>query len=280
MHPFLVDNERIAQGPLPDLMGIVNCTPDSFFDGGLHWDVDAAYAHALRLLDEGALLIDVGGESTRPGAEKVSSAEEIQRTIPLVERLAELRKSQHFFISIDTVKSSVAYAAMNAGAQIINDISMCRHDPEMRSVAVETGASVVLNHMRGEPQTMQQKPHYHDVMAEVQAELLSAAELLLHSGMAKEKICLDPGIGFGKRLEDNYSLIARAQELHALGFPLLYGMSRKSYIGKTPGLEQSDRLIPSLVSAMLAAQQRVGILRVHDVAATREALLMLQAIQQ
>jgi len=278
MHPFQVANEFVAQGPVPDLMGILNCTPDSFFDGGVHWDVDAAYAHAVRLLDEGALIIDVGGESTRPGAASVSSSEEMNRTIPVIERLAELNQSRRFFISIDTIKASVARRAMNAGAHIINDISMCFADPEMLDVVVETGASVVLNHMRGEPRTMQQNPHYDDVIADVMAELNSAAERLMQAGVAKQKICVDPGIGFGKRLEDNYALIARASELHKLGFAVLYGMSRKSYIAKTPGLEQSDRLVPSLISAMLAAQQNVGILRVHDVAATHEALVMMQAI--
>jgi len=265
-------------GQVCELMGILNCTPDSFFDGGRHNQVEAAISHAIRLLDEGASMIDIGGESSRPGAESVSAHEELRRVLPVVEALCDLRRERSFAISIDTVKTEVARQAVRAGAEIINDISMAQSDPAMIPFMVESGASVVLNHMRGEPRTMQLNPHYDNVVAEVQAELLVVAQRLESMGMASERICLDPGIGFGKRLEDNYLLISQASAFHTLGYPLLYGMSRKSYIGRTPGLENSDRLMPSIASALMVAQAGTCVLRVHDVAATREALLMWNAI--
>jgi dihydropteroate synthase len=276
--PWRIANSLLGLGSRPELMGIVNCTPDSFFDGGRHNSCDAAWEHALQLLEEGATILDIGGESSRPGAEMVSVEEEIQRVLPVIERLAQLQKERRFFISIDTVKASVASAAIAAGAQIVNDISMTRLDPDMAQLIAATGVSVVLNHMRGDPRSMQVAPHFDDVVAEVKAELLQAAHSLEALGVSSAKICLDPGIGFGKRFEDNYALIGRAREFHDLGYPLLFGMSRKSYIGRTPGLEQSDRLIPSVVSAVMVAQQGVCVLRVHDVAATREAMVMLGAL--
>lgn len=277
--PWRVGESLLGTGPMPEIMGIVNCTPDSFFDGGKHDTSEAAFAHALKLLEEGANILDIGGESTRPGAEAVSAEEEMARVLPVIQQLSTLHKDRNFWISIDTTKAQVALAAVQAGAHIVNDISMARFDPFMGPFLAESRVSVVLNHMRGEPRTMQLSPHYADVVQEVGQELLQAAETLQKLGVPADQICLDPGIGFGKRLEDNYQLIARASVFHERGYPLLYGMSRKSFIGRTPGLELSDRLIPSLVAALEAARQGVQVLRVHDVAATREALLMWKALQ-
>lgn len=273
-----IGDDWIAQGPLPEIMGIVNCTPDSFFDGGTLQSLDAQEQHAIRLLDEGAGILDIGGESTRPGASAVGIQEEIDRIAPLLGRLAVLQNTRKFKISVDTVKSAVAQVAIGLGAQIVNDVSMCRLDPEMGPTLVKTKASVILNHLRGEPRTMQMNPIYGDCVAEVKEELIDATLSLMRLGVEQQRICLDPGIGFGKRLEDNYALIGNAREFVALGFPILYGLSRKSFIGKTPGLEASDRLVPSLVAALHVAAQGVQLLRVHDVRATREALLMWNAL--
>ena len=269
-----VGQEWIANGPLPELMGIVNCTPDSFFDGGKRPTIDLQEDFALSLLDEGARILDIGGESTRPGSCGVGAQEELDRVAPLLERLVRHQKSRPFWLSIDTVKHPVAKAALDLGVQIVNDISMCRHDPDMGVLIAQTGASVVLSHMRGEPQNMQVNPLYTDCVDEVKNELIDATLGLMRLGVAQERICLDPGIGFGKRLEDNYALIRNAREFVALGFPILYGLSRKSYIAKTPGLETSDRLVPSIVSALHVVQQGVQLLRVHDVRATYEAITM------
>lgn len=277
--PWRVGKTDLGLAPLPELMGIVNCTPDSFFDGGLHETCEAAVSHALKLLEEGATILDIGGESSRPGAQAVSEEEELSRVIPVIQRLATLKLAKPFWISIDTTKAKVAQAAVAAGAHIINDISMASLDSQMGSIMASSGASVVLNHMQGEPRTMQLNPSYTDVVKEVGQALVVAAQRLQQVGVPAEKICLDPGIGFGKRLEDNYALIQRAQEFHSLGYPLLYGMSRKSFIGRTLGLEQSDRLIPSVISAVEVARQGVQVLRVHDVQATREALLMWNALR-
>lgn len=274
-----VGKTDLGLAPLPELMGIVNCTPDSFFDGGLHETCEAAVSHGLKLLEEGATILDIGGESSRPGAQAVSEEEELSRVIPVIQRLATLKLARPFWISIDTTKAKVAQAAIEAGAHIINDISMATLDSQMGSIIASSGASVVLNHMQGEPRTMQLNPSYTDVVKEVGLALVAAAQRLQGLGVPAEKICLDPGIGFGKRLEDNYALIQRAKEFHSLGYPLLYGMSRKSFIGRTLGLEQSDRLIPSVISAVEVARQGVQVLRVHDVQATREALLMWNALK-
>ena len=274
--PWRVGDEWIGRDHT-EIMGIVNCTPDSFFDGGKHATMELATEHAVRLLDEGALILDIGGESTRPGSQPVSAEPEISRVIPVIQNLAALQSQRHFFLSVDTVKAKVAVEAVRAGAQIVNDVSMGA-DPDMAALVADSSCSLVLNHTRGKPKVMQLNPFYNDVLTEVGQELRQAAQHFLDCGVAQERICLDPGIGFGKRLKDNYTLIAKADHFHALGFPLLYGMSRKSYIGNTDGLEKSDRLIPSVVSATLVAQQGVGVVRVHDVAATREALIMLGAI--
>lgn len=276
--PWKVGDALLAPDPVPLLMGIVNITPDSFFDGGKHNTPDAAYAHAVRLLDEGATILDIGGESTRPGALPVSTAAEMARVLPVIERLQSELSRRNFFISVDTVKADVARAAMAAGAHIVNDVSALTMDPDMPQVVRETGASVVLNHMKGEPRTMQQNPYYTHVVAEVRQYLAARVQELLELGIDPERICLDPGIGFGKRYTDNVKLITAVDELLPMGYPVLMAMSRKSYMGQVPGLEKSDRLVPSVVSAVVTALGGASVLRVHDVAATREALLMLKAL--
>ena len=269
-----------SASPVPSIMGIVNVTPDSFFDGGKYNSTEAAFERATKLVEEGAAIIDVGGESTRPGSSSVSEENELQRVLPLIERLAPLKNDLHFTISIDTVKSKVAYKAMEAGADIINDISSLSMDSAMAPVILETKASCILNHMRGNFGSMQQdfKP-YTNVVQEVQNELRASAQKLIDLGVPQDKICLDPGIGFGKSLQDNLELIASASDFSEMEFPILWGLSRKSYIGKIPALETSDRLIPSVVSAFITALGGATIVRVHDVASTFESFKLLEAFR-
>ena len=270
----------ISGNPVPAVMGIVNVTPDSFFDGGTHNTLDAAFQHAQKLLDEGATIIDIGGESSRPGAAHVSAAEEIARVVPLVKKLVPLLSTRNFTISIDTVKSEVARESMKAGAHIINDISALEFDPAMAKTIAETHAASVLNHMRGNFGTMQQdfKP-YSDEVKEVRESLLHSAQKLIDLGVDPKTICLDPGIGFGKDLQNNLDLIANVEAFLETGFPVLYGMSRKSYIGKTPGLEKSDRLIPTVVSGIFTALAGTTVIRVHDVKEAVESMLLLKAFR-
>lgn len=269
-----------SASPVPSIMGIVNVTPDSFFDGGKYNSTEAAFERAIKLVEEGAAIIDVGGESSRPGSSSVSEENELQRVLPLIERLAPLKNDLHFTISIDTVKSKVAYKAMEAGADIINDISSLSMDSAMAPVILETKASCILNHMRGNFGSMQQdfKP-YTNVVQEVQNELRASAQKLIDLGVPQDKICLDPGICFGKSLQDNLELIASASDFSEMEFPILWGLSRKSYIGKIPALETSDRLIPSVVSAFITALGGATIVRVHDVASTFESFKLLEAFR-
>ena len=268
--------DKTLGGDRPLLMGILNVTPDSFHDGGRHAVLDQALRHAGEMLAAGADIIDVGGESSRPGAETVPEAEELARTQPVVRGIVRRFACA---VSIDTVKSSVARAALEEGACIVNDISAMTFDPLMLEVPQAFRAGVVLNHIQGRPKDMQIRPSYADAVAEVADFLKSRIQLLAAVGIAKDRIAVDPGIGFGKRLEDNYRLIDRLEALDALGCPILLGMSRKSLIGKTPGLEDSDRLIPSVALALLAALKGASILRVHDVRETREALAMVAAVR-
>ncbi len=279
-NPWKIGNSTISGRPVTSVMGIVNVTPDSFFDGGKHNTLDAAYAHAKKLLDEGAQIIDIGGESSRPGAKSVSAAEEIERVVPLVKKLQPLLSQRNFWISVDTVKSEVARESMKAGAHIVNDISALEFDPNMARTIAETHASSVLNHMRGNFGTMQQdfKP-YRDVVLEVKTALLDAAHKLTALGVEEETICLDPGIGFGKDLQNNLDLIANVEAFVETGFPVLYGMSRKSYIGKISGLETSDRLIPTVVSGILTALSGATVIRVHDVREAVESLKLIKAFR-
>lgn len=287
--PWQIGNDTVPVASMPLVMGIVNVTPDSFFDGGKHNTPDAAYEHAVTLLQQGATILDIGGESSRPGSEPVSEQEELDRVCPVVEALAQLSVisedldnpgNRKFYISVDTVKSKVAEESMKLGAHIINDISACTMDPEMMATVARTGASVVLNHMRGSFGKMQQdfKP-YTDVVQEVREELLVQAEKLIALGVKKEKICLDPGIGFGKTVQDNIDLMKSTDAFLEDGYPVLVGTSRKSYIGKMPGLENSDRLIPTVTAGIVAVLGGASVIRVHDVREAKESILYLEALR-
>jgi dihydropteroate synthase len=287
-NPWKIGN-NVVDCSSPLVMGIVNVTPDSFFDGGKHNSPEAAYEHAMLLLQQGAVILDIGGESSRPGSAPVSEQEELDRVCPVVEALAQTASiaedlenpgTRKFYISVDTVKAKVARECMRLGAHIINDISACVMDPDMLSTVADTGASVVLNHMRGSFGTMQQdfKP-YENVVQEVRQELLVQANKLLSLGVEKKKICLDPGIGFGKSVQDNIDLMKAVDEFLADGYPVLVGTSRKSYIGKMPGLENSDRLIPTVTAGVIAALGGASVLRVHDVREAKESILYLEALK-
>lgn len=287
-NPWKIGDEVIdCTSPL--VMGIVNVTPDSFFDGGKHNSPEAAYEHATTLLQQGATILDIGGESSRPGSAPVSEQEELDRVCPVVEALAQTANiaedlqnpgMHKFYISVDTVKAKVARECMRLGAHIINDISACTMDPDMLSTVASTGASVVLNHMRGSFGTMQQdfKP-YVDVVEEVKSELFAQVDKLLALGVEKSKICIDPGIGFGKTVQDNIDLMKATDVFAQTGYPVLIGTSRKSYIGKMAGLEKSDRLIPTVTAGVIAAIGGASVIRVHDVREAKESILYLEALK-
>jgi dihydropteroate synthase len=258
----------------PLVMGIVNVTPDSFSDGGRFLDTDAAVAHARQLVADGADLIDVGGESTRPYSEPVSVDEELLRVLPVVERLAG---SVQVPISIDTSKAAVAREAVAAGAEIINDVTALAGDPEMLQLALDTSAGLCLMHMQGTPQTMQDNPTYTDVVVEVRDYLRDRCDELVAAGIERERICLDPGIGFGKTHEHNITLMAHCHELHVLGCPLLVGHSRKGFLGKLIGDKEADRTSATAGAALALAVQGVQIVRVHDVRLVREALVAFES---
>lgn len=260
----------------PQVMGIVNVTPDSFSDGGRLATVGAAVAHALRLVAEGADILDIGGESTRPGAEPVNAAEEIARTVPVIE---QLRARWAGPISIDTMKPDVARAAMAVGATIWNDVSALG-GLDSGAVAAELGCDVVLMHMRGEPRTMQADPRYDDVVAEVTDWLTAQAAAAVAAGVARERIRLDPGIGFGKTAAHNLALTAGLDRLVATGFPVLFGASRKRMIQAidASATEAGDRLGGSLALALAAARRGAAIIRVHDVRETVQALTVQAAV--
>ena len=265
------------------LMGVLNVTPDSFSDGGRYLRPDAAIEHGSRLLAEGADIVDVGGESTRPGAEPVGAAEELARVCPVVEGLAAAHPGTP--ISIDTAKAAVAAAALDAGASLINDVSAFRADPEMAALVADRGAECVLMHMRGEPSTMQEDPRYADVVDDVKAFLHERLAFAVREGVREERVLLDPGIGFGKTLEHNLELLRRLGELLELGRPIVIGTSRKSFLGRiavrAQSLEQppgTDARLPgTLASNVLAFERGARVFRVHDVAPVREALAVAAA---
>jgi len=257
------------------IMGVLNVTPDSFSDGGKFAEPQAAIAQGMRMAAEGAEIIDVGGESTRPGAAEVSVEEELRRVLPVIEGLAAARAP----ISIDTKKPSVARAALRAGASIINDIAANRSDAEMWEIAAETGAGYVLMHMRGTPQTMQAEPRYADVVAEVGNFFAERMALAQRHGLSAEQIALDPGIGFGKTLEHNLQLLGGLRRFTMGNRPVLVGASRKSFIGKLLGAPVEERLPGSLACAVWGALRGAGIIRAHDVAATVQAVRMAEEIQ-
>ena len=259
------------------MMGIVNVTPDSFSDGGAYDGFEAALAHALRLIDEGADVLDIGGESTRPGATAVGEGEELARTIPLI---LAIREKSAVTISIDTMKPAVARAAMSAGATMWNDVSALSFASDSLATAAELGCDLVLMHMQGDPVTMQQAPSYQDVVAEVCNFLLARAEAAMAAGIGRTSIWLDPGIGFGKTAQHNLDLIAGLDRLVAVGFPVLFGASRKGFIRAVDpsAKDPSDRLGGSLAAVLAAARSGVAMVRVHDVAATVQALDMASAL--
>ena len=266
---------RILKLDMPRVMGIVNVTPDSFSDGGAHFDADAAIAHGLKLAEEGADLLDIGGESTRPGAQEISVEEELRRVIPVIERLA---RDTALPISIDTSKPEVMRAAVEAGAGMINDVFALRRDGALDAAAA-LGVPVVLMHMRGEPRTMQDAPDYDDVVGEVHrflAERIFAAEM---AGVARRNIVVDPGFGFGKTTAHNLQLLAQLRRFTELGVPVLAGMSRKKSIGELTGRDDPRaRVFGSVAAHLIAAQNGAMLLRVHDVAATVDALKVWNAV--
>ena len=264
--------------PRPTIvMGIVNTTPDSFTDGGRFLDADAAGAQALRLASQGAEILDIGGESTRPGSAEVSEQEELDRVIPVIERLA---KRPELVLSIDTQKPSVAREALAAGASIVNDIAANRSDAEMWQVVAEAGAGYVCMHMQGTPQTMQAKPEYDDVTVEVCVFFRERLDLLSSHGVTTDQVALDPGIGFGKTLEHNIKLLRDLKKFSLAERPMLVGASRKSFIEKLLGAPIDERLPASLTCATWAAIQGSQIIRVHDVAETVQAVRMAEALAQ
>ena len=255
------------------VMGIVNVTPDSFSDGGLYLDPEEAVSHGLELLDEGADLVDLGGESTRPGAEPVAPEEELRRVTPVVERLAERAT-----VSIDTSKAVVAEAAIGAGAAMVNDVTALRGDPEMAATCAEAGVEVVLMHMLGEPRTMQEDPAYGDVVDEVLEFLLERARVAEEAGIAREKIWIDPGIGFGKTAEHNFALLAATDRFVETGFRVLVGPSRKRFIGSLDGSGEAERLGGTVAACLVAAEKGASAVRVHDVAPVFQALALEREI--
>ncbi len=267
---------RLFEGPGPFLMGVVNATPDSFSDGGRFLDPAAAVDQALRLADEGADLVDLGGESTRPGAPAVPAEEEVARVVPVVERL----RARGFAlpISVDTSKGAVARAALAAGADLVNDVTALS-DPDLARACAEAGAPVVLMHMRGTPADMNARAVYGDVVADVARELGDALRRAEAAGIARERTILDPGLGFAKTAEHNLALLARAGELRALGRPLLFGPSRKSFIGKLTGAPVGERLPGTLAAVVACVLAGVELVRVHDVAAARQAATVAAAIR-
>jgi dihydropteroate synthase len=256
------------------VMGVVNVTPDSFSDGGQFLDPAAAIEHGLQLVADGVAILDVGGESTRPGAAAVSEEEELRRVEPVVAGLAGAGAE----VSIDTSKAAVATAALDAGATIVNDITALRGDPEMAALCAEREATVVLMHMLGSPRTMQDDPCYGDVVAEVRDFLAGRLEAALAAGIVAERVWLDPGIGFGKTAEHNFELLRRLGELDELGCPLVVGTSRKSFIGRADGSPVDERIGGTIASSVLAAAEGADVLRVHDVAEVRQALTVATAI--
>ena len=264
----------------PFVMGILNVTPDSFSDGGRHFDHGDAVEHGRRMVEEGAHIVDVGGESTRPGAEPVSADEELRRTIPVVERLVAGRDAgpAHVRVSIDTSKAEVASAALGAGARIVNDVTAFRASPEMAGIVAGAGADCVLMHMQGEPRTMQEDPRYGDVVSEVKAFLEERLTFAVSEGVPQESVWLDPGIGFGKSVEHNLELLRRLDEIAALGCPVVVGTSRKSFIGRVAGDPgEGSRIGGSVATAVLAWERGASVFRVHDVAQTVEALQLAGA---
>jgi dihydropteroate synthase len=254
------------------IMGVVNVTPDSFSDGGRYLDPRTAIGHGEQLAAEGAAILDVGGESTRPGADPVSEQEELRRVLPVVEGLAGVAR-----ISIDTSKVAVAAAALDAGADYVNDVTAFRSDPGLAGLVAERGVDCCLMHMLGTPRTMQRDPRYGDVVSEVKAFLEARLAYAVGEGVAEERVMLDPGIGFGKTVEHNLELIRRLDEIVAIGRPVVFGVSRKSFLGKLTGREVGERAVATAAANVLALERGASIFRVHDVQETVDALTVAAA---
>ncbi|MCT8249193.1 dihydropteroate synthase [Proteus faecis] len=257
----------------PQVMGILNVTPDSFSDGGTHNSLNDAVDHAAKLIAEGASIIDIGGESTRPGASDVSIDEELQRVVPVVEAI---RQRFDIWISVDTSKAQVITESANVGASIINDIRSLQELGALEAAA-KTGLPVCIMHMQGNPKTMQQSPHYENVMMDVDRFLQENIQRCVDAGIEKNQIILDPGFGFGKNLAHNYQLLAHLSELHHFGLPILAGMSRKSMVGQLLNVPPQERVAGSVACAVIAAMQGAQIIRVHDVKETVDAMKVVQA---
>jgi dihydropteroate synthase len=257
------------------VMGVVNVTPDSFSDGGLYIDAPAAIRHGLELEADGAVILDVGGESTRPGAQPVSADEELRRVLPVIEGLRAARAGAQ--ISIDTSKAVVARAALRAGATLVNDVTALRAEPAIAELVAEHKADLCLMHMLGEPRTMQRDPHYDEVVSDVKAFLEERMAFAVAHGVAEERILLDPGIGFGKTDEHNLELLARLGELAALGRPVVIGTSRKSFLGRITGRSVDDRLAATIATNVLAYERGARVFRVHDAGPVHDALVIAAA---
>ena len=271
----LPSGASLSLGGRPLIMGVLNLTPDSFYPGSRVTDLKTALEGAERMIQEGADLLDLGGESTRPGSEYVDAEEEKRRVVPVI---TALRRETNLPISVDTRKAEVARAALAAGADIINDVSALRDDPDLVKVVKDSSAGVILMHSRGTPKTMQENPFYNDTIGEIREELSLFAARAVEQGINKERIILDPGIGFGKRLQDNLLILKHLEDLRALGYPLLLGVSRKSFIGALTGAAVEDRLAGSLAATCFALFKGTEILRVHDVKETVQAVKIFQAI--
>jgi dihydropteroate synthase len=268
MHPILKKPFAV--------MGIVNVTPDSFFDGGRFSSVKGAVDHGMSLVGEGADILDIGGESTRPGAPPVTCDEECRRILPVIKELA---RNAGIPLSVDTTKAAVAQAALDAGASFVNDISAGRFDPAMPAVVARNDCPVILMHSRKTPATMQQEPGYGDVIAEVTSELAAAVHSFCAAGAANDAIILDPGIGFAKRLEDNLALLGHLEDIVAIGYPVCVGASRKSFIGRITGSEAGERLAGSLAAVAASFHRGATLFRTHDVKETVDMLKVLAAIE-
>ncbi|MBN7765798.1 dihydropteroate synthase [Pectobacterium brasiliense] len=269
----LVARDSTLDLSCPHIMGILNVTPDSFSDGGKHNKLDAALLHVQEMVNAGATLIDIGGESTRPGAAEVSTEEELNRVVPVVEAIA---KRFDVWISVDTSKPEVMTASAQAGAHLINDIRALQ-EPGALEAAAATGLPVCLMHMQGMPRTMQHKPHYDDLMQDIGDFLQQQIYRCVSANIPKSKLLLDPGFGFGKNLAHNYALLARLSELHRFELPLLVGMSRKSMIGQILNVPPAQRVHGSIACAVIAAMQGAQIIRVHDVKETADAMRIVEA---
>ncbi len=273
--PLDIRGRRFLLGPRTWLMGVVNVTPDSFSDGGLYLDPGRAVDRGLELAAEGADILDIGGESTRPGSRPTPEAEEIRRVVPVV---SALRERTGTLISVDTTKAAVAAAALEAGADIINDTSAFRFDPAMAGLAARSGAGVVLMHMQGTPLTMQEAPRYDDLIGEIRAFLAERIRVAVAAGVHAERVIVDPGIGFGKTFEDNLELLRRQEAFQCLGRPLLLGFSRKAFLGRILDRPPADRLEGTVAAAVLAVERGAHILRVHDVGPVARAVRAAEAI--